>query len=313
MKRGQKKPFIVDSEEEYEISIDENDTDTENDENYEGSKSSHTMNKQKKTHGKATRQGSSTCTKKRSRPMDGEHTVILAKKKKSTHKDNRHNDTPTKRIGSRERIKTNRFGARESGINFNDFFVNLDAQQKEFENSQDPATMDNFHERVDIATIPSSVVIFDDKNSTNSVFDQPNQSNEISKLLSTMADDFKMMEAKFDAQFAVLQKQSARIEALLKYYKMPVGMDVLQSKSIERHEFFETTDQCTIQLKEMGLPVTQIQQLMKIEEKLGDTDFQTHMVIFFVVSFFLLSIFRGINIIFIILFDSSSSCSSMLL
>lgn len=153
------------------------------------------------------------------------------------------------------------------------FFINLASQRKQ--NTPVPSTSNHLNNCNDIEEIQndkeSSVVLNDDTNSTNSMNNEHEQmhSNENKDML-------KMIDAKMDAKFAVVVKQCARIEALLKYHKVPIGMNVSQSTSSEPNDF-----ESDKRLKEMGLPLTEIDQLKRIEDHLKDEHFESTMVFHF--------------------------------
>lgn len=298
MKRAKKNQFIDDSEWDGFLSS-ENDTDTENDEDSEfcpsdgsvsnvNSASKGATSKQKtssitKKSGKMAQQDTNSIRKNlkrmHSKQTDGVHTIDSSKRKKSTHDDNKKNDGQANRKGSRECTKTNRFGTRESTVNFNDFFKNLASQRKLSDSTQNSST--TFDTATALNVDMSSAFLNEETNSTNSMADKHFQQSEYFQLMS---NHMKKIEEKIDAQFSVLLKQNSRIEALLKYYKTPVGMvntSHKSSKSIEHNEILETGDQCENHLKAMGLPINEIQQLVNIEENLKNANFESQMVNFF--------------------------------
>lgn len=279
MKRnGKSRVFVLDSEEdEISSSGNEADTDTENDENYEIGQSDESISSvdsvskpstskrkidKSKTKGKLVQKKTNnirTNKQKRSRPIQKDlEDVLNARKRK---KANDETDHQTNRMSEREHTKTNRYGTRESAVNFDDFFTNLAMQQKQ--NTQNQSI-----------SIEPSIVRSDESISTSSL---PN--DQLNESLSMVRDTLKMMDAKIDAQFAVMAKNCARIEALLKCHKKPI--DGSQSKSNEQNELFEVGDQYEIQLKEMGLPATEVNQLKRIEEHLNNMDYENQMVIVF--------------------------------
>lgn len=200
----------------------------------------------------------------------------ITKKTKTTNNANRQNDDETVRMGSRHRNKTNRFGNRESTVNFDNFFNILEAQREAGESSKQSSTENELNAR-SVGPTPernvdvSSFFSFDDRNATNLMARE--QSADVNmQSLSTCANELKLMEAKFDAKMSVIIKQCSRIEALLKFQKLPN-----ESNNTE-HLVDENGDACEIRLKQMGLPATTIFELKEIEEKLKDGHFEADMV-----------------------------------
>lgn len=210
-------------------------------------------------------------TRVNKRPRTDKNQSKLKKNKK-----NHNDDDQTDRTSVRSRTKNNRYGSRESTVNFDDFFDKLASQQKQRTTQGSSKTSDC----IDAARAYSA--LDDDEpllgqneasNSTNSVVN-----DHLNEQMSSCRDEIKMMQAKIDAQFAVMTKQCARIEALLKYHKKPIGGGATVSNSVDQSEFLEEDDWCETQLKEMGLPATQVQHLIQIEKKLNDTGFEAAMV-----------------------------------
>lgn len=301
MKRGQKlQNYFISSSEEDEHSSEEN---TENDEDYDSNPSDGAvfnvnprLSKQRvknnciigKKNGEIARQNKNIIRKnipKRSRSpqRNGGQMMNLSKRKKTALSVNSQNDDQSKRKGSRARNKTDRLGTRESSINFNHFFENMASQRKASENAQNSSTTNHLIDCDDTVTSldigEPSVVGAIDNNHTNSMDDQRFESNESAKLI---ADSMRLMESKFDAKFAVLVKQCARIEAILKYHKSPLGT----KESMDDVESVENVDQCENQLKGMGLPISEIEQLVQIEQHLNIEKFETDMVIFSLITIF---------------------------
>lgn len=156
------------------------------------------------------------------------------------------------------------------------FFTKLASQQTQ-RTPQGSATTSDV---IDAATACS---LLDDDEPSFARNEGSNSSNSVSNThsnesLLSFREEIKMLEVKIDAQFAVMTKQCARIEALLKYQKKPIGGGATVSNSINQSEFLEEDDRCETQLKEMGLPATQVQQFKQIDEKLNDSGYEANMV-----------------------------------
>lgn len=195
MKRNGKSRVFIDSEEdEIPRSGNEADTDTENDENYEIGQSDESISSvdsvskpstskrkidKSKTKGKLVQEKTNnvrTSKQKRSRPIqkDLEDGLNARKRKKA----NDETDCQTIRMSGREHTKTNRYGTRESVVNFDDFFTNLALQQKQ--NTQNQSI-----------TIEPSIVRNVESSSTSSL-----ANDQLNESLSMFRDTLKMMKQK---------------------------------------------------------------------------------------------------------------------
>lgn len=218
-------------------------------------------NNNKKENGKFVRNhANSVGTNRAKRPQsEQKKDEPLAKKKKTSRNAHSVNHESSdemqfQRKESRERTKTKRFGTRESTIDFNDFFTTLASQKSA--DQLDASTSRNAGETT---IVPAE----------NSI------AAEHSSLILKFSDEMKSIEAKFDAKLSVLVKQCARIEAILKFKRNTIEMP---SNSADGEDPITKGDETEIQLKQMGLPTSEIEKLERIEENLNTTSFETEMV-----------------------------------
>lgn len=201
----------------------------------------------------------------------------LPKKWQKNGHDGRQTSTHTARKGERSRQKTNRFGNRESSINFDSFFTNL-AEKRSYSQrssiqSQLPGTsaieVDRSIQLVNVSGEKDSIDLSSHEHRSNS------NNTEIFEMLLAISKNLQSFETKFDAKIAILQRQISRVEVIMKSRKMPIS----QSESIPSVETDEA-EPFLSGLREVGLPVANIPDLDELEKNLSDAGFATNAVMF---------------------------------
>lgn len=164
------------------------------------------------------------------------------KKQKKTRKTKTNNKVAKKRPRKRENSK--RYDKRVLSIDHNDFFVNLDAESADLE--QIPI------EENQLSTEKSSHCI--------AIQTEPiSQYEDIFQIIRESTSNFQI-------QFSALQKQLARIEVKLNYRRVQTPSE-------------STESECDVDdLKTMGLPVTNMNQLKELEEKLSGENYRKELV-----------------------------------
>lgn len=237
---------------------------------YTSDSSSNLKRKNYTVRGKGKKSGKNTTSNsKRSRQSfedinDENKNENCSKRKKIARKSlNGQKSLHTTRKGERERQKTDRYGTRESAVNFDNFFTSLAAQNSSFVQSASTQNLDTISgdDHLELCT----------QNKQIDVEVSKHNSNELSECFKSLENKFLSFERNFDAKIAVFQTQIARVEVNLKHRRRPQENDA-------SFELRIAGERSLSELGELNLPIGEIAELTELEEKLKDSCFALNMV-----------------------------------
>lgn len=210
------------------------------------------------------------------------------------------------RKGARKRTRTDRYGKRESTINYNSFFENLSKEKtppqaslcrkggetfsKFIENNGTDSFVSrivdsHFESNINDDESEPSVGITNTFETNQSIFtetrDSPQSTNGGTPIpmLIEMMWLVKGIETKFDANIKSFQQQIARIEVMLKNRRSSVDSDEINFET----QYFD-------ELRSMGFPLMEPSSLTELENKLNDESYENKLVSIESISLYFINI-----------------------